>query len=297
VEQILKGQFDFRGRRWRKISDQAKVFVQELLVLDPTERVNANEAFSHTWLNKRFAATTRAPLAEEEDEARQAMHRYAGYTKLKKMALMVVAHKSSTEEIGILRKLFQKYDTLKDGSISYGEFSNALAESGYPEKDVSSMFEALDLDGSGRIRYTEFLASTIEAQGAISEERLAEAFDRLDSDDSGYISAENLAEILGNDFPKADIDAIIGEADLTKDNLISYSEFLALWENKHENEREQQLLALGHPDHSSFDLGGEDYGGLLSAAEARATFVTTKHKTSKHVVFNDEVVDMAAPEP
>ena len=32
-----------------------------------------------------------------------------------------------------------------------------------------------DLDGSGRIRYTEFLAATIEAQGAISEERLAEA--------------------------------------------------------------------------------------------------------------------------
>ena len=44
-----------------------------------------------------------------------------------------------------------------------------------------------DLDGSGRIRYTEFLAATIEAQGVISEERLAEAFDRLDSDDSGAI--------------------------------------------------------------------------------------------------------------
>ena len=38
------------------------------------------------------------------------MIRYAGYSKLKKMALMVVAHKSSSEEIGILRKIFQKYD-------------------------------------------------------------------------------------------------------------------------------------------------------------------------------------------
>ena len=36
------------------------------------------------------------------------------------------------------------------------------------------------MDGSGKIRYTEFLAATIEARGAISEIRLAEAFDRLD---------------------------------------------------------------------------------------------------------------------
>jgi calcium-dependent protein kinase len=51
------------------------------------------------------------------------------------------------------------------------------------------------MDGSGKIRYTEFLASTIEAQGAIDETRLAEAFDRLDSDDSGYISKQNLREL------------------------------------------------------------------------------------------------------
>jgi Ca2+-binding EF-hand superfamily protein len=31
-----------------------------------------------------------------------------------------------------------------------------------------------------------------EAQGAISENRLAEAFDRLDLDDSGYITTDEL---------------------------------------------------------------------------------------------------------
>jgi len=56
------------------------------------------------------------------------------------------------------------------------------------------------LDGSGRIRYTEFIAATIEAQGDISEERLAEAFDRFDTDDSGNICVDDLAEILGKDF-------------------------------------------------------------------------------------------------
>lgn len=43
--------------------------------------------------------------------------------------------------------------------------------------------------------------------------------------------------MLGPDFPKDEIEAIIEEADLTKDNKIWYSEFLALWEQKNEVRR------------------------------------------------------------
>lgn len=56
---------------------------------------------------------------------------------------MVVAHKSSTEEIGILRKVFQKYDTRKDGSIAFEEFCAALAEFGHSEEDLRTMFDAV----------------------------------------------------------------------------------------------------------------------------------------------------------
>jgi hypothetical protein len=162
------------------------------------------------------------------------------------------------------------------------------------------------MDGSGRIRYTEFLAATIEAQGAISEERLAEAFDRIDADDSGYIDAANLAEMLGHDFPKEEIDSIIQEADLTKDNRISYSEFLALWETKHEIERHEQLLELGDPrisfemdmnmksSGSMGSLSGEDVAADAEAAIARAGFIQAKHKSGhvKHVVFTDTVLSI-----
>ena len=39
--------------------------------------------------------------------------------------------------------------------------------------------------------YTEFLAATIEACGKIEDDRLAEAFDRLDCDDTGYSTCPN----------------------------------------------------------------------------------------------------------
>jgi hypothetical protein len=101
-----------------------------------------------------------------------------------------------------------------------------------------------DLDGSGMLRYTEFLASTIEAQGAIDERRLAEAFDRLDTDDSGFITKEALQEILGEGFPEAEIDKIIKESDLTKDGKISYMEFLAQWQDQKEAKRQDFVMDI-----------------------------------------------------
>ena len=65
--------------------------------------------------------------------------------------------------------------------------------------------------------YTEFLAATLEAQGRIEEERIAEAFDRLDSDDSGYISKANLREFMGKGVTSKQIDALIKEVDNDKD--------------------------------------------------------------------------------
>ena len=65
--------------------------------------------------------------------------------------------------------------------------------------------------------YTEFLAATLEAHGHIEEERIADAFDRLDSDDSGYISKENLKEFLGDTATDKEIEEIIAEVDIDND--------------------------------------------------------------------------------
>ena len=69
----------------------------------------------------------------------------------------------------------------------------------------------------------------MEAHGHIEERRIAEAFDRMDSDDSGYISKQNLRELLGKDYPKEYVDALVADADTDGDGRISYPEFLALF--------------------------------------------------------------------
>jgi len=100
---------------------------------------------------------------------------------------MVLAHQSSSEEIGFLRTVFGRYDTKRNGVLDYDEFRNVLLDAGMEnEDDVRTVFEAVDVDGTGTIRYTEFIAASLEATGCISEDRLAEAFDRMDHDDTGW---------------------------------------------------------------------------------------------------------------
>lgn len=71
--------------------------------------------------------------------------------------------------------------------------------------------------------YTEFLAATLETHGYIEEERVAAAFDRLDSDDSGYISRENLRELLGEGCAEEEIDDIIKSVDKNADGKSKWS--------------------------------------------------------------------------
>jgi EF-hand domain pair len=82
------------------------------------------------------------------------------------------------------------------------------------------------------IRYTEFLAASLETQGPICEERLAEAFDRIDSHDRGYISVQSLQELLGYDFPVDEIEDIIREVDIDKAGEISYNVFLDMFDQR-----------------------------------------------------------------
>jgi len=53
---------------------------------------------------------------------------------------MVVAHKSSSDDIGILRKLFEKYAS-NDGSIGFEHFREAM--SGHSDKESRVVFDAM----------------------------------------------------------------------------------------------------------------------------------------------------------
>lgn len=241
------------------VSQEAKKFVTDCLTNDPKLRPSADEAQHSLWVRQRRKKPSRC-IDEEQGMAEQyeildkieaTMATFATYSKLKQLALMVVAYKSTTEEIGHLRDIFQQFDTLGNGEITLPEFK-ALYQAHYDftDEELEDLFSGIDLDGTGVVHYIEFLAATIESHGSIDEERLAEAFDRLDCDDSGWITVANLKEFLGDDVPESYLDEVIDEADIEKDHRISYDEFIALW-NEDDDQKYTQNRAAAYSRHSS----------------------------------------------
>ena len=100
----------------------------------------------------------------------------------------------------------------------------------------------------------QFLAATIEAQGTIAEDRIAVAFDKLDCDDTGYITAKNLMNILGEDCRKNEAKAIINEVTGgVEDGRISYEQFLDEFRSQIRKEADEMV----EPSESASDASHE----------------------------------------
>jgi Ca2+-binding EF-hand superfamily protein len=159
---------------------------------------------------------------------------------------------STDSDIGWLRKVFNAFDVDVDGEITLPEFKAALSVYHYDDEDIERMFVGMDLDGTGKVHYSEFLAATLEAHGSLPEERIAEAFDRLDSDDTGYITKQNILDFLGDAVSEEYAKAIIEEADINHDQRIWYEEFLGLW-NETTDEKFKEALQEVNNRRVSFD--------------------------------------------
>jgi Ca2+-binding EF-hand superfamily protein len=244
VRRIVAGKFAFKGRRWRQVSNEARQFVLDLLKVQPEERPTGVAALKLPWLQQDDFTGTPQTTAELMDSVQATVETFATYGRLKKLALLVIAYKSTNEEIGFLRRVFRKFDKSSDGEISLDDFKETLSEYHYTDEELERMFNAIDIDGTGLVHYSEFLAASIEVHGSIDEERIAEAFDLLDNDDSGYINAQNLRVFLGEQLPDEYLNKIIEEADLTKDHRISYQEFLALWDEEADVKKKNALVSV-----------------------------------------------------
>eukprot|EP00536_Pseudo-nitzschia_multiseries_P005177 jgi/Psemu1/238292/estExt_Genewise1.C_940024 len=236
IDRIMRCDYSFDKDYWKPISEDAKDFIDKLLVLDPKIRYKAKHAQAHKWMHKEFKAEDRAPTASTTERVTDNLLKYKNNAILKKLALNVIAHRSSTADIINLRKTFDQIDTANNGVITSEEFQNALKDKcNFSQSELQDMFDSIDINNNGHIMYTEFIAATLEAQGQLDEDRIAEAFDRLDVDKTGMISRENMLHFFENTNVTAeDIDRIIEEADNDKNGVVCFEEFLAMFRSQNE---------------------------------------------------------------
>ena len=139
VRRILRGAYTFRGERWNRISSAAKDFITNALSKEAEKRPTAKEALQLQWLTRLHSNVPVSWLLM--DNVAASIRTFATYGKLKKLALLVIAYKSTDEELGFLRKIFDRFDITNDGEISIDEFKEALRVYQYTDEQLQHMFE------------------------------------------------------------------------------------------------------------------------------------------------------------
>jgi calcium-dependent protein kinase len=147
VAKILLGKYDLESPAWMGISRAAKQFVRDLLVVEPNDRWTAAAAKQHPWLVDSYQHKL-VPSSEDhedfKDRVRECIVRYADLGDFVKLALNVIAKKSTSEEIFALRSVFDEFDTENKGTLSLAEFKAALGHFDmYSEEEIEEIFHKI----------------------------------------------------------------------------------------------------------------------------------------------------------
>jgi calcium-dependent protein kinase len=243
IKLIKKANVDFSSPIWEKLSPHARILVQNLLVADPAKRWTAEKALESPWfdayreeIQRNVSSSSALSGATLEGDIVSSLAKFVNYGKMKKTAMLVMAHHSSVKELSALRNAFLALDKDNSGTITFNELKTLLMKHKMTEDEATRLFLSVDVDESGEIQLTEFLAATMEATCKVDRERMADAFDHIANGES-YITTNHLESLLGK-IDKKQLQEMIRSLDENGDGKISRDEFLALVDEKQEEEVE-----------------------------------------------------------
>jgi len=222
MKAIMKGEYLIRQKVWDLVPETAQDFVNKLLVVDPDQRVSAEDALHHPWIVNREHSRSE-PV---HDDMLAALCSFSESTLFKRSCLQVAAWSLTSEQRSKVRDEFLKLDTAGKGTITFSELREVLKE--HSSHGAEATEEALHTlgDTNDEIHYSEFLAAMVSTQIALNDNLLLETFRRFDADGSGFITSENLRAVLGSTFDEEVLSEMLAEADTSHDGKVSLHEFM-----------------------------------------------------------------------
>jgi len=170
-------QYPLSDTEWQTVSDCAKDLVQKLIRAKPEQRLSAEETLRHPWLQASIGQETREAITRQ---LYCNLRRFAGSSHSVATYATVVAKHMDHRSCHEVRKVFESLDTNNDGALSFDElkvgFEGAFGARSKEVQYLEVVFANLDLDDSGEVNYTEFLAAALGEGACAKDDALLAAF-------------------------------------------------------------------------------------------------------------------------
>merc|ERR1712048_172143 len=250
----------------RFVSGEAQSIVSDMLAFDEGSRPNARDCLAHPFFrnvptlgsncvptessSKLSASQVSALLlhslpmstgvSDTDDFVSSSDPTSSSSTAISKWWRFLTA-KGATQlpvaETASLAKLFQAMDTNGDGCVTREELAAELERFGASHNAAHSAARAADLDGTGRIEWSEFVNALLPASEDLLVAALQLAFEQLDDNGDGALGREDFVRLLqsgrlsregalqpSKSMVAKSADMLIEEIDSDRDGTVSFSE-------------------------------------------------------------------------
>ncbi|GAX10977.1 hypothetical protein FisN_2Lh507 [Fistulifera solaris] len=271
-ENIMRGELTFEPTDvWAQVSEDGKGFVKRLLRADPKKRPTAREIQKDRWIQV-WAKKDIREGNKLNSKTLESLVSFKENSDMQKILSEVLSFTLLPDQIADLRQEFELIDSDGDGEITLKALRTVLlenAEAGtlgaLTEQEIVDIFDAIKTrKNEPTIRWHDFLAAGL-SQARVDDRNLRLAFDRLDGNRRGYISIEDLQNLLGSSTAYEELEKIWRDSlkQCTSKDTIDFETFKKLMKG--------QPKEAGTPE-SSFRRAGKIVGegslGVLPEGES-----------------------------
>jgi len=232
-ENIMHDDLIFDYPEFENISEEAIDLMKKMIVKEPSQRLTASQALRHPWFAKWDEEHSFNKL---DPTILESLCHFHVERKLRREALLLMVKLFNEEEIHTLKEAFATVDKDQTGMISMEELSAAMNAAGFElaHSRLREIIDEVDVNHYGKIRYSEFLAATLNTKEHLTQEHLWQVFKHFDIDNTDFITEDNLRHAMeraGKPIDDSEIKLMIQEADFTHDGQISFKEFCTMFQD------------------------------------------------------------------